>query len=349
MPFDPPPIRELSAQTETEVASRLGLGALLPRSVLYGLSRAFAGASYHALGRLQWLYRQVFEDTADGPELERRASLRRVYRKPAVPAVGSITFTGTAATVPLGTRARRADGTEYETTSVATFGSGTATAPAQAVVAALAGNAAAATTLSLSSPIVGINSSAVVAAGGMVNGVDRESDDALRSRLLQTLRTPPQGGAPADYVLWALEVPGVTRAWAKRAYPAPGNVGVLFVVDGDPGGIVPNPTKVAEVQAYIDPRAPATAAPIVYAPGTVVVNVSLHLTIDTTAIRTSVTAALVELFNREAEPGATMYVSHVREAISNAGGEVDHTLTTPAADVVPAATAIAVLGTVTFT
>lgn len=350
MPFSLPNVRELWAQTEQELASRLGIGAVLPRSRLSVLARVVAGASYNAFGRLEWLYRQVFEDTCDGAELERRASIRGVYRKPPSYASGNVTFTGTATTLPAGTRVRRTDGVEYSTLADVAFASGTATAQVQAITAAAAGNAAAATPLVMTSPVSGVSSAAVVAAGGLTGGADQESDDALRSRLLLSMRTPAHGGAPADYVLWALAVPGVTRAWCQRASPSPGDVSVTFVVDGNPGSIVPSPTKVAEVQAYIedDTRAPATANVIVYAPGVTAIDVDVTLTPDTQAVRDAVTASLQELFVREAAPGQTVYVSHIREAISVAAGEVDHVLNDPTSDATMPSGTIAQLGTVTF-
>lgn len=349
MPFTYLTPRQLQQQTETEVASRLGLSVLLPRSVLQGLARAFAGVVFHALARVEWVFRQCFEDTAEAAELERRASIRGVYRLPAARASGSVTFSGVG-TVPAGSRVRRADGVEYQTTAAVTLAAGTGTAFAEAMLASAAANCAAATALTLTSPIAGVSSSATVAAGGMTAGVDRESDDMLRARLLQRLREPAQGGAPADYVRWALEVPGVTRAWSQRAYPQPGSVGVTFVVDDDPGGMIPSPTKVAEVEAYItDPtRMPATAVLECYAPGTQAVNITLTLTPDTIAVQQSVEASLDAFFRRVAEPGATIYVSQIREAISTAAGETDHVLDAPLADVTPAAGTIAILGTVTF-
>ena len=67
--------------------------------------------------------------------------------------------------------------------------------------------------LTLDSPIVGVNASANVTAGALTGGADAEDDDSLRARLLARIKEPPQGGSKADYVTWALEVPGVTRAW----------------------------------------------------------------------------------------------------------------------------------------
>ena len=48
-------------------------------------------------------------------------------------------------------------------------------------------------------------------------------------------------------------------------------------------------------------------------------------------------------------PGGTLLISHIREAISIAAGEVDHTLLTPDADQTVTAAQINTLGTLTWT
>lgn len=348
MPLAKPTLRELTTQTEAHLASQLGLGALLPRSVLYVLARVMAGSTYLLFSRLEWVWRQLWEDTADGVELERRASLAGIYRKPASTAQITVTFTGTAASIASGVRVRRADGVEYETTAAGTFAFGSVTVAADAVEAGASGNVNASTPLTLTSPLLGVDTTATVATLD-TSGADRESDSALRSRVLARKRNPPHGGAPADYVAWALEIPGVTRAWVQRAYPEPGSVGITFVLDDDPGSIIPDPSKVAEVQDYIDPRAPATATPVVYAPGAVPVDVELTITPDTQVIRDAIEQSLAEFFARTADAGgSTVYLSQINEAVSVASGEVDHVLIAPVADTVVSVGSIATLGIVTF-
>ena len=59
--------------------------------------------------------------------------------------------------------------------------------------------------------------------------------------------------------------------------------------------------------------------------------------------------SLQDLIRRESEPGGTLLVSHIREAISTAAGETDHELVTPVADVTVQATQITTYGATTFT
>jgi uncharacterized phage protein gp47/JayE len=51
---------------------------------------------------------------------------------------------------------------------------------------------------------------------------------------------------------------------------------------------------------------------------------------------------------RDAEPGGTILISHIREAISIAAGEVDHVLSAPAANVTHASGQLATFGAITW-
>lgn len=70
----------------------------------------------------------------------------------------------------------------------------------------------------------------------------------------------------ADYVRWAREVPGVTRAWVLPMHMGIGTVGVCFVCDAqeDP---FPSEEMVQRVQEHIEPLRPATVKELaVFAP-----------------------------------------------------------------------------------
>ena len=55
-----------------------------------------------------------------------------------------------------------------------------------------------------------------------------------------------------------------------------------------------------------------------------------------------------DLLRRESEPGGTILVSHIREAISIAAGEMDHELQLPSGNVVFGTGKIAVPGIITW-
>jgi uncharacterized phage protein gp47/JayE len=300
-------------------------------------------------GYLDWLSRQLIYDTADGEMLERWASIWGITRKPATQAVGSVTFTGsTGATVLAGSVLSAYDGVLYEVDADVTLSAGTAVAAITAVDAGLAGNRLTGQTLTLQSPVAGVNAGAV--AGALTGGADLETDDALRGRLLARIKQPPQGGAKLDYEAWALAVPGVTRAWVYPLELGAGTVTVRFMMDDTYANGIPLSGDVTAVAAYIDPLRPVTAAVTVVAPVAVPLNFTIAgLNPATAAVRAAVIQELTDLIEREASPGGTIPLSHIREAISIAAGEYDHSLTTPSANVTNTAGNITTMGTVTWT
>lgn len=349
MPFNRPTLQEIISRTETDIASRLGLGPLLARSTLSVIARVLAGAAHHLFGYLDWIARQIMPDTAELEFLERWASIWGIQRKAASFAVGNVTFTGTNGTViPAGTRLQRSDGAQYDTTADVTVASGTATVSVTAVTAGAAGNAAAAVGLTTVSPLSGVNSGVTVASGGLTAGADTESDTSLRARLLDRIRQAPQGGASFDYTKWALQVAGITRAWVYPNYLGAGTVGVAVVTDDAVGGPIPSAPVVASVQSYIDNLRPVTAQVTVFAPVAKPLNLTIALTPNSTTVRTAVAAELSDLLRRDAVPGGTILLSRIREAVSIAAGESDNTVTNPTANFTCATGELATLGTITW-
>lgn len=354
MPFERPTLEELRLSSAAEFRSRLGLDALLRRSLLQVHADVVASQAHHLHAHLAALARQLIPSTAQGDSLEAWAAVygdgngAPITRKAAVGATGTVRFTGTDGVVlPAGARMRRSDGAEYETDAEGTVAGGQLDA---AVTASLGGDdtdADAGTVLTLVTPISGLSATGTVQAPGLSGGADEESDEDLRARLLLRLRTPPRGGSSADYVAWALELEGVTRAFALPLNSGLGTVDVTFLLD-DETDPVPDQAKVDEMQAHLDARRPVTADLTVFAPGVQNLDPDIALTPDTQAVRDAVEANLEDFLRDFAAPGKTIPVSKIREAISTAAGEQDHVLNDPTADVTPAAGTIVLLGTITW-
>jgi uncharacterized phage protein gp47/JayE len=347
MAFERPTLGELITRIQADFVSRMELeGAVLRRAVVRILSVVLAGAVHMLYGRIEYLAKELFADLATGRFLERIASLFGIYRSAAEFAVGHVAVTGTNGTlIPAGTVLRRSDGAQYTTSGDITVSSGTANLPVGAVLAGAAGDADSGVVFTFESPLAGVSATATVTSAGIIGGADTESDDSLRARLLVRLRTPPQGGAEADYVAWALEVPGVTRVWVTPRADGAGTVRVRFVRDDD-ADFIPSAGEVTAVQDYIDERRPVTAAVTVSAPTVNEWSFLILLTPDTAAIRAAVEAELEDLFQREGEPGGTIPLSRVRTAIGSAAGIVDYELVNPSDDLTQAAGEIPVLYTV---
>ncbi len=354
MAFDRPTLPQLIERIQTDIGGRLpGTDPHLRRSMLGVLARVEAGTAHSLYGYLDWLAKQILPDLAESEILDRWAAWWDVARKAASPAVGDVTLSGTdGSVITAGTAMQRSDGAEYTVDADVTVAGGTATTAVTASVPGQDGNSDAGVTLSLVSAVAGVQSGAVVAAGGLTGGADIETDDALRDRLRDRVQKPPQGGSVADYEAWGLEIEGVTRVWVMPLWLGIGTVGVFFVRDDD-ASIIPDAAEVQTVQDYIDSVRPVTANVTVLAPTAVAVDMTINLAPNTAVVQAAVTAAITDLFRREAgvEDGSgsgTILISHINEAISLADGETDHVIITPAADVTFSAGEIGVLGAITY-
>lgn len=353
MPFDRPTLAELRDRIRRDFNARLpGADALLRQSNLSVIADVFAGLSYLHFGYQVWLSQQLFPDTAEGPFLERWASIWGLTRRPATAALGAIAVTGTAgAVVPPGAEFQRVDRVRYQAGTGATLAAdGTATVGVIAEVPGSSGEAVAGTTVTTVSALPGVVAQATIADPGMGGGADEETDAQLRTRLLARIQTPPMGGSASDYVDWALEVPGVTRVWVAPQEQGPGTVIVRFAMDdaAHPNGI-PTPADVALVQAHLDAVRPVTAQVIVVAPIPHAIDITIAtLTPDTPTVRTAVGAELADTLFRNGAPGATLYVSWLWEAVSVAAGERHHRILVPSDDVPLVAGELPILGTVTY-
>lgn len=350
MPLTRPTLTELKTRTAADMQSRLNLGPLLRRMTAKVLSEIIAAVAHQLYGYIQWASNQLFPDTAEREFLLRWATIWGISRIPASFATGNVTFTGAAATlIPQGTILQRSDGVTFSTDVDGVLnGGGSATIAVTAVAAGAASNTDAAVTLTMTNPIQGVSSTPVVASGGLAGGVDEETDDNLRVRLLNRIQTPPQGGAASDYVAWALSIAGVTRAWCYPEHLGAGTVGVAFVTDDTVDGPIPSSQKVDEVDAYIQERRPVTADVTVFAPVAVDLDLNITVSPNTAAVKAAVEAEIKALLRREAVPGGTLYLSKIREAISIAAGENNNVLNSPTANVTTSTGELLVLGTITW-
>lgn len=350
MTFARPSLSDVVQRMRNDVVSRLSSDDPLRRADAEVYSRVMAGGIHGLYGFIDWLSDQIIPDTAESEFLDRWASFWRIPRKAASSATGVVTLTvQSGAVIPAGTVLQALDGVQYQTTADAAATVPTTTVAVAAVTAGASGNRDAGQVLTLASPIAGVQSTAT--AGLLSGGADAELDSALRARLLSRIQSPPHGGSAADYKAWALEVSGVTRAWVYPGELGGGTVTVRFVRDGDGSGaaVIPDAAEVAAVKSYIDARKPVTAGVTVVAPVAVALNFSIQgLSPDTTAVRAAVAAELADLLLREAEPGGTLLLSHIRAAISAATGETDFVLLSPAANVVSPVGSMSIMGAITW-
>ncbi|WP_289185774.1 baseplate J/gp47 family protein [uncultured Parasutterella sp.] len=297
----------------------------------------------HSLyGYIEFVSRQIFAVSAEGAYLERRASEYGIYRRKATSAEGTITFSGTG-TVPIGTVLQTADDIQYETTSV---NEASGAASIQAIEAGASGNIPAGTILSLASPVVGIENEAV--SGAVSGGSDIEDDESLRSRLLYRMRNPPKAGTKTDYIAWAQEVSGVTRAWCYPLELGPGHVTVRFMTDGATDDGIPSEVMVERVREHIETLMPVTTILTVVAPVAKPLDMTLDILPDNPEIRTKIASAVRQIIQIEAEPAIKILLTSLNRAVASVEEVTSFRILSPTDDVAAATGEILVPGTISY-
>lgn len=344
--FNRPSLPTLIATLRSDLMNRLHEEGVLRRLDAEVYARVQAAAVHSLYGYLDYLARNLLPDQADESWLVRHAQIKRCPRKPAAAATGFVRWEGVAGspTLPAGTSLTRDDQTRYTTTAAASAANGVLRAPVQAVDAGSAGNADDRVALRLTTPFPGLSSTAMAEA--LRGGEDIEALEAWRLRIMERWYWTPQGGADADYIIWAKEIPTITRAWTRRHWQGIGTVGVMIATN-DADNPVPSAETIAAVKAHILPLAPVAGAGLAVFPVTAKrISLTLSLARDTPAIRAAVIAELKAFMLRDGEPGEKLYLSRISEAVSLAGSEYAHRLISPTQDIALTATELPVLGEV---
>lgn len=372
MPFDRPTLTDLRGQVAQDIASALpGADALLRFANLKITGDAQAGLAHLQYGYIDWIAKQSNPFTATGEYLEAWAAVKDVYRKPAAQATGAVTFSGTnGKLIPAGTQLVRGDGVTFTTTADATVSSGSAVVQAKADadptgLTGAFGNTDAGSTMTLGAAIDGVQSNGTVTTA-FTGGADVETDDDLRARMLEAYQNPPQGGAQSDYVTWALEVSGVTRAWCTPNGYGAGTVVVYIMLDvseaahnGFPqgtDGVATNETRATAatgdqltVANYIYSIRPATALVYVVAPIANTINFTISgLSTASQTTKDAISSAISSVFLRLGEPGGTIDLSDIESEIAAISGTEGFVITSPSANITNTAGQLPILGTITY-
>lgn len=358
--FPVPALDDLVTQVKADLAGIDGIDQVLPVGVAPVLALIFA-----KLAAGQYAYLAKFPNRCLIPTLMVKPYLDRVCagvgitRSPATQASGgSITINGTSG-IPIDAQTQlvaTVNSTQVVLQTVAPVeipsGSSSVSVGVIAVTAGSIGNLETGTQVNLLTGIPGINGVATLTTG-LSNGLDEENDASLQTQLAERLAVTPQGGAPADFVDWALSVNGVTRVWVYPVQYGAGTVAVTFMMDGRPNP-VPLATDVTNVQAAIVAKAPCPPGSEAYTtfvctPETVPVSISGlvpaagYTTADAEAAITDAVAAL----NYVTTPGGlgwdskqnayvtggTLKLNKIYAAISNAPGVDSFDLVAPTADI----------------
>jgi uncharacterized phage protein gp47/JayE len=360
---------ELVGRVGSDIEDRIeGADAGVQNTAERGFAIAIAGGFRGIYAYISKGLKQLFPKSANEEHLLIHGDAWGVDRTQPVQAQREVSGTGvTSSTMPAGTEMQDAAGTIFTTDSLETVAGGVLT---DVAITSVEGTSDASldtgTLLTLVTPVTGIDSEFTIEAddGGDVDGVDLEEIEAYRLRIRERVKNPPSGGGVGDYVVWAKEVPGVTRVWEQALALGPGTVRVLFVRDGEVP-IIPSAGEVSTVQDYLQEddgagniiggKAPLTATVTVAAPSALALDVDANVQRDLASglteaeVKANIEAELADMLVEFGAPSGTIRLSQIREAISRAAGEEYHDLTAPVADVVHTASEIPTLGTFTPT
>ena len=216
---------------------------------------AVAAQVYSLYVQAEWLGRQVLPQTAEGEHLDRHAQLRGIARKEAAPAEGVIRFAAgetadTARVIPVGTVCMTAGRVRFETTEEGAIPPGelTAEVPVLAAEAGSAGNVAAGSVVVMAVAPAGVAS--CTNPEPCTGGADREGDDSLRARVMDSFRRLPNGANAAFYQREALSFPQIVAA---SVIPRPRGIGTVDVIAATRAG-APDEGLLAQLNDYFQAR-----------------------------------------------------------------------------------------------
>ena len=296
-----------------------------------------------------WVNRQCFPQTAQGEYLDLHAQLRGVERREATAAEGVLRFTVDAAgaadrEIAAGTVCMTAGLTRFETIEAGTLEAGETSVDirARALEAGSAGNVAAGTILQMAVAPVGVSRCTNPAA--FTGGTDREDDETLRARVLETYRRLPNGANAAFYQQGALSFDEVAAA---AVIPRPRGVGSVDVVVSTAAG-APSAELLEELEDYFEARREIAVDVQVRAPEMETVDVTVQVAAeegqDAQAVQDAVEAALRGGFDGR-RLGQSVLRAALGELVFHVEGVANYALTAPAADVAVEVDVLPRLGT----
>lgn len=337
-------------------AEQPGTDATVWPNTQYVSAKVLGGESWELYSFLAWISRQRFATSCDGDMLDEIGAQFGLGRRPATYAAGVVEVVGTPAyTIDAGTRLHRSDGVEY-----ATNGPLMLDADGRGRIGITARATGATHNTDTGAQLTGVFSSLNVAsitvdANGIGGGAGTEQHEDYRARILFRLRYPPHGGAPHDYVAWALEVPGITRVWVDPLAYGPGTVGVWVMADGNGTQYgVPSGTDLDAVRAHIAGVKPVTARLIVKAPIIAAINVKLSGVVNpSSTLQAQIKTELRDAFRRGGHvsmPNAPFIVRNnlLWQAVARATGDASHMIAIPTKDTPLPLDYLADLGTLCY-
>lgn len=344
MPFNIPALRKIIADGEKDIEIELNITKLPPVGVENAINISVSSQVRDLYDHQNWIADQIVPSPkSDDQTIIDTAASEGVIRKQPSFATGPVTFASSGA-LPVDTEMQTQDAIVYRVLASSQPVAGIITVQVQAAETGVAGNLSAGQVLTLLSPVAGTDSSGAIASQGITGGADIEPITELLDRLLFRKRNPPVGGAVHDYVIWAREMAGVSRAWCFDAWHGPGTVGLAWLYD-DRADVTPTDADRTAMENYLFRHSDPATGLYVGKPGGIevwpvvlslkVIPLSIRLLPDSISARASVQASLTSL-QKTLSPGQKLPVSALRTVIGSAAGVTDYSLSV--IDDIPATT-----------
>lgn len=335
MPFRIPTTKEQKDKALAEFESQLGQNAPINAKaflrVLSSIEAALSAGLYkYASDRAQ----QALVLTATNGGLDNLGNNYGVVRKAAEAAQFTIELPATNGTVIPVTVDFVGDsnGIRYSNDSAQVAAGGVATLNVTAKQTGAIGNLQIGDTLTIGTTVAGAESQATITV--VTNtGVERESDELYRARILTVIRSVPGGGNSADYRIWAQEVAGVARAYpfsgnpvgsATPSAPPERTVYVEATTDIDPDGLAP-PSLLAEVRSSIttDPETGEARQPLGLTDDTLYVESIIRTGFYVQISDLQVSSSKLSQVQADIETSLALYFSSVRPFVDGLDPTID--------------------------
>lgn len=346
---------QILAELISDLQSNSTITDVSAGSLSYTLLAVQARALRMVWFMLEQIINLFFVSSSKDSFLERRCAERGVIKKIGTAAGGNVNFTRTSPAV-IGTTLLKdtllstMDGSlNFTVNADVTLPVGWTSVQAQVTCSdiGVSGNLVQGTALQVvGAQVVGVQN-VTVATGGFTGGTDTETDKQLRERYLFTIQNPQNGGTPADYVVWATEVTGVTYAISLPLNRGNGTIDVV-ITDGG----IPSDALVTTVSDHIATKRPVGADYRVIKPIASVVNVTGSITAAegyTIASLIPLVSQAIQDYLKTVPIGGVVRVTGIIQAALSVKGVLDFALTTPAANITLSSTWLATPGTFNVT
>lgn len=299
-----------------------------------------------------------FADTATGKNLDRICKEKGLIRKTTTRATGTVTITGVAGSPINAGQLVASDSLNFEfleTTTVPT--NGTIDVSVRCTTYGTVGNVAVGAIKYFPKTLTGLTG--VTNAETFSNGIDDETDEALRIRYYTKVNASVTTANKAAFKSWALDVDGVGNAKVIPLWNGRGTI-KLIIVNSEMK--VADSTLVKSVQDYIDPNQNGDGSGVMPLCGAVCtvasateklinVSVTVQTTLDSNTAQSKIESAITEYLQSIAFEQNYISYQMIGNKILNITGITDSsnlTINGGTSNVTLEDTEVAVLGVVTI-